>query len=88
MSMPARNHLTVVSQGDRVIALAPTDSVPQLVAAVVTAAEQWAQEADTMASLMGWAPSNSSGLGVATLRLLDAVHTLQERDVAPPDPAG
>lgn len=90
-----RGHLALVKQDERATPLvrpvwpaANIASLPQLVAAVVAAAEQWAYEAEAMASDMGWAPSEFSDLGVATLRLLDAVRTLQARDVAPPDSRG
>lgn len=79
----------MINQADRVTFLAPvTAGTPQLVADVVQAARQWAEEADTMATLMGWSPRESSDLGLATLRLLDAVRTLQAHDAGPPDSAG
>lgn len=80
-----RDHLTLIESSDQVVALAPvTTSTPQLVAAVVTAATQWASEAEIAASLMGWGPSEGSDLGQATLRLLDAVHTLEAQSARPP----
>lgn len=88
MTGQTKAHLTVIGQADRVTALAPviTDIAP-LVAAVVAAAQQWADEADALASLMGWSPSESNDLGKATLRLLDAVRMLEERGLTP-GPAG
>jgi hypothetical protein len=92
MSRATRAHLTAIGPADRVVALAPvTTGVPQLAAAVVTAAVQWATEADALASTMGWAPSTTNALGEATLSLLDAVHTLEASGTAAPsvgDPAG
>jgi hypothetical protein len=74
--------MTLIESPDQVVALAPTSSVSQLAAAVVTAATQWANEADALAALMDWSPSDSS-LGQATLRLLDAVHTLEAQATQP-----
>lgn len=69
-------HLTLINSTDQVVALVPTASISQLAAAVIVAATQWATEANTLASLMGFTPGESN-IGQATLRLLDAVHSLE-----------
>jgi hypothetical protein len=89
MTARTRGHMTLIESPDQVAALAPISSVSQLVAAVITAATQWASEADALAALMDWSPGDSS-LGQATLRLLDAVHTLEAQAAWPAggEPAG
>lgn len=82
--------MTLIGASDQVGALVrptwpspATSGISQLAAAVVAAAVTWANEADTLANLMGWAPSESNDLGRATLRLLDAVHTLEAQAACP-----
>jgi uncharacterized protein (DUF2342 family) len=83
----ARGHLAVINQADRVTPLAPvTAGFAQHIIDVVDAAQRWADEADELASTMGWTPSESSDLGLATRRLLDAVYTL--RACGDPGPPG
>lgn len=91
MTRATRAHLIAIGPADQVVALAPiTTGTPRLTAAVVDAAMRWVNEADALASTMGWAPSSSNALGEATLTLLDAVHTLEASASAAPfgDPAG
>lgn len=83
-----RGHLTVVGRGDRIQALVPVAGAARLTAEVVAAASAWVATTNALAAATGLSPCDTTELGSVTLRLMDAVYSLEASTVTmrPADP--